>query len=130
MLAPATLRQVTPHANIVPARTAAVLRDVSRIQTPCSSCHLKTLCLPCGLRAEELDTIDQLVYSRRRVLRGEALYRAGDPFKSLYAARIGFFKSAVVMADGRNQITGFEMSGEMMGMDGIESGVHTVSIVA
>ena len=130
MLAPATLRQITPDANIPSARTRPLLRDVNRVQAPCSSCHLKALCLPCGLRADELDTVDQLVHTRRRVLRGEALYRAGDPFKSLYAARIGFFKSVVVMADGRNQITGFVMSGEMLGMDGIESGIHTVSVVA
>jgi CRP/FNR family transcriptional regulator len=78
-----------------------------------------------GLSREEIEHLDQLVYTRRRVKRGETLYRAGDAFNSLYAVRTGFFKSNVILEDGRDQVTGFHMPGEILGMDGIGTEAHT-----
>jgi CRP/FNR family transcriptional regulator len=66
--------------------------------------------------------VEQLVYARRRVKRGEALFTAGDEFKSVYAIHSGFLKTTVLNADGREQVTGFCMPGELLGLDGIGSG--------
>jgi CRP/FNR family transcriptional regulator len=88
------------------------------------------LCLPCGLSGADLDRLDELVYTRRRVKRGESLYQAGDVFKSLYAVRSGFFKSCVLLEDGRDQVTAFHMPGELIGMDGIGSDRHNNNVVA
>jgi CRP/FNR family transcriptional regulator len=96
----------------------------------CTSCALRGLCLPCGLPQEDLDRIDALVYTRRRVRRGESLYRAGDAFHALYAFRTGFFKSCTQTADGRNHVTGFQMAGDLAGLDGIVDGTHTVDVIA
>jgi CRP/FNR family transcriptional regulator len=99
--------------------------NIHQLKTACSSCSLRELCLPMGLSREEIEQLDQLVYTRRRVRRGETIYRAGDPFNSLYAVRTGFFKSNVILEDGRDQVTGFHMPGEILGLDGIGTESHT-----
>jgi CRP/FNR family transcriptional regulator, anaerobic regulatory protein len=88
------------------------------------------LCLRAGLAPEEIQRLDQLVYVRRGLARGEYLYHAGDPFTTLYAIRSGFFKNDLVLKDGRNQIIGFHMPGEILGTDGIASGEYTCNAVS
>lgn len=83
-----------------------------------------------GLSAEEMGQLDTLISSRKRVKRGEALFSVGDRFTSLYAVRSGFFKTCVTTADGRDQVTGFQMAGEIIGLDGIVSDHHACDAVA
>jgi len=96
----------------------------------CSSCNLRELCLPVGLNREDLERMDTLVATRRAVPRGEMLFRAGDDFESLYAVRTGFFKTCVSSEDGRDQVTGFQMAGELLGLDGISNDHHSCDAVA
>jgi CRP/FNR family transcriptional regulator len=103
---------------------------LSRLPQNCGACNLRELCLPCGLNGSEPQLLDDLVYTRKRVKRGESLYRAGGAFDSLYAIRSGFFKSRVVLEDGRDQVTGFHMAGEILGMDGIGTDSHTADALA
>jgi CRP/FNR family transcriptional regulator len=100
------------------------------IKTACSNCNLRELCLPYGLNKCELERLDDLVSTRRRVKRGDHLYRAGAPFDAIYAIRSGFFKTDVLLEDGRDQVTGFQMAGELLGLDGISSEHHTCNAVA
>lgn len=96
----------------------------------CSSCSLRDLCLPVGLSQDEMVKLDALVDQRRTVRRGEALFRRGDPFGAIHAIRAGFFKTCMTTEDGRDQVTGFQMAGEMLGFDGIGSGQHRCDAVA
>jgi CRP/FNR family transcriptional regulator len=96
----------------------------------CSRCNLRELCLPVGLPESDIDELDQLVATRRPVSRGQSLFRAGDRFQSLYAVRTGFFKTCIASDDGREQVTGFQMAGELLGLDGIGTEHHTVDAVA
>ncbi len=105
-------------------------RSIAKVPTKCSSCNLRELCLPCGLTGQDADRVEELVYTRRRVKRGESLYRAGDEFSSLYAVRSGFFKTVQILEDGRDQVTGFHMGGEILGMDGIGPEIHGCNAVA
>ncbi|HRA63159.1 MAG TPA: fumarate/nitrate reduction transcriptional regulator Fnr [Burkholderiaceae bacterium] len=100
------------------------------IRVACSSCNLRELCMPLGLTTDELERVDDLVASRRRVKRGTSLFRNGDPFTNLYAIRTGFFKTCVTSEDGRDQVTGFQMAGEVIGLDGIVNDRHTCDAVA
>lgn len=100
------------------------------LRAACSSCSLKELCLPIGLSEDELMELDVLVSLRKKIKRGEALFRDGDPFDALYAIRTGFMKSTVLMEDGRDQVTGFHMSGEIIGLDGISTERHSCDMVA
>ena len=124
---PANTRRLTlVRANAPRARRV----EVSRMPTRCSSCNLHELCLPCGLTDPDSALFDDMVYTRKRVKRGESLYRAGAAFDSLYAVRSGFFKSSVVLEDGRDQVTGFHMPGEILGLDGIGTEHHTCGATA
>jgi CRP/FNR family transcriptional regulator len=96
----------------------------------CSTCHLKDLCLPCGLEGTDVERLDGLMFARRRVKEGQALYREGDRFQFIYAVRSGTFKSALTLKDGREQVTGFQMAGELLGLDGLANGKHASSATA
>ncbi|MDO9507421.1 fumarate/nitrate reduction transcriptional regulator Fnr [Hydrogenophaga sp.] len=104
--------------------------DAHSIKVACSSCNLRELCLPMGLNPEEMDKLDRVISTRKRIKRGQALFNVGDQFTSLYAVRSGFFKTCVTTADGRDQVTGFQMTGEIIGMDGIVSDHHSCDAVA
>lgn len=104
--------------------------DLAQIRTACSTCSLHELCLPAGLDPEEMERVDHLVKLRRRVKRGEYLYRAGAPLESLFAVRSGFLKSCVVYEDGREQVTAFHMMGEVVGLDAISQEKHTCDTMA
>ena len=103
---------------------------IDKLRVACSTCGLKELCLPIGLSDEELGKLDHLVTLRRTFRKGTNVYRAGDPFDALYAVRYGFFKTMVTAVDGRDQVTGFSMAGELLGMDGIGTDKHTCDAVA
>ncbi len=96
----------------------------------CSSCNLRELCLPVGFSTDELARLDDLVAMRRSVHRGESLFRRGDGFHAVYAVRTGFFKSCTTSADGREQVTGFQMAGELLGFDGLCEAAHQCDAVA
>lgn len=86
--------------------------------------------MPMGLDEKQLRRIDEIIAKRRKVERGAPLYSNGETFSSLYAIRTGFFKTCVTTEDGREQVTGFQMAGEIIGLDGIVSDRHTCNAVA
>ena len=100
------------------------------IKVACSNCNLRELCMPMDLTADELDRIDAVVGVRRKVKRGATLFRNGEKFTSLYAIRTGFFKTCLIAEDGRDQVTGFQMAGEVIGLDGIVNDRHACDAVA
>ena len=104
--------------------------DSQTFKTACSKCNLRELCLPSGLSDNEIDQLDSLIRVRRFYRKGEHAFHAGDQFDSLFAVRSGFFKSNLLNEDGRDQVTGFHMAGELMGLDGISTDRHTCDAVA
>lgn len=88
----------------------------------CAKCNLRETCLSGGVPAEDLKHVENIVYARRQIRRGERLFSAGEEFSSLYAIRSGFFKMSLVDSEGREQVTGFFMGGELLGMGGLGSG--------
>jgi CRP/FNR family transcriptional regulator len=102
----------------------------NKFEVACSSCNLRELCLPGSLCAEDLARVENIVYARRRLKRGESLFNAGAEFGAVYAIRSGFFKTSVVDGEGREQVTGFHMAGELVGLDGLGSGAYNATAVA
>lgn len=100
------------------------------LKAACSQCNLRELCLPFGLSDPEIGRLDDLVGMRRKIRRQHQLYRAGDPFEAIYAIRAGSFKTDVLLEDGREQVTGFQMTGEILGLDGISSECHSCNATA
>ncbi len=99
-------------------------------KSSCVSCSLRELCLPVGLNNEEIEYLGNLINHKFKVRRGEYLLHTGSSFKSLYAVKNGFFKTSVLKADGRQQVTGFYMTGELLGLDAISPEKHTCDTVA
>lgn len=100
------------------------------IKVACSNCNLRELCMPMGLSEHDLERLDDLVTTRRKVKRGSTLFSNGAKFTSLYAIRTGFFKTCLASEDGRDQVTGFQMAGEIIGLDGIVNDQHSCDAVA
>ncbi|HSV48643.1 MAG TPA: cyclic nucleotide-binding domain-containing protein, partial [Ramlibacter sp.] len=108
--------------HFVPRGDSRRAEAIAPLQTLCSTCHLKDLCLPCGLNGSDVQRLDDLMFARRRVMAGEALYHGGERFQYIYAVRSGTFKSSLMLKDGREQVSGFHMAGELMGLDGLAHG--------
>ena len=86
--------------------------------------------MPMGLSEQDLERIDQLVAARKKIKKGDFLFHSGAPFKSIYAIRTGFFKTSVTTEDGRDQVSGFQMAGEIIGLDGIVNDHHACDAIA
>jgi len=111
-------------------RKATALITAAGLKAACSQCKLMELCLPFGMSMREVDRLDELVGARRKVKRQQHLYRAGEIFEAIYAIRTGSFKTDVLLEDGREQVTGFQMTGEILGLDGISNEIHSCNAIA
>lgn len=100
------------------------------LKTACAHCNFHELCQPLGLSVEDVERITHLVSNQKSLKRGDSLYRVGKPFEAFYAIRTGFFKTDVIFEDGRTQVTGFQMEGDILGLDGVGSNVHTCNATA
>jgi CRP/FNR family transcriptional regulator len=105
-------------------------REPSRAQVACSRCALGELCLPRGLTADETERFEQIVHRSRPIQPGEHLFRAGDEFRSVASVRTGCFKSYVIDHEGQEQVLGFHLPGEIIGLDAIHSCKHVANVVA
>lgn len=104
--------------------------DISRIKSSCATCSLRELCLPVGLNEHEIQVLGDVVSHKRKIQRGEYLHRTGSKFQSLFAIRSGFLKTCILEQDGRQQVTGFHMTGELLGLDAISTEIHTCDAIA
>ena len=100
------------------------------VEVACGSCNLSELCIPFGLNKDELDRIESMVTRQHKVTKGSRLFRNGEKFTSLFTIRTGFLKTCISAEDGRAQVTGFQMAGDVLGFDGIASGHHTCNAIA
>ncbi|WP_239351272.1 fumarate/nitrate reduction transcriptional regulator Fnr [Snodgrassella communis] len=100
------------------------------VQKLCEKCSLKILCMPVMLKERELTDLGAVIRQSRRLRKGEYLFRAGESFNAIFAVRTGFFKTMVNSQDGRDQVTGFFMSGELLGLDGICNNTHGCDAMA
>ncbi|HEX8594538.1 MAG TPA: fumarate/nitrate reduction transcriptional regulator Fnr [Pseudomonas sp.] len=103
---------------------------VQSIKTLCANCGVRELCLSTGLSNADVERLSSIVTQRLRIKKGAPLYHAGEPLRSLYAIRYGFFKTSITSEDGREQITGFQMAGDMLGIDAIGENRHVCNALA
>ena len=88
----------------------------------CHSCRMNNLCIPLALDTDELDKLDQLdalILRKNPLQPREGVFFSGDQFTSIYAVRSGSIKSFCIDPDGREQVTGFYLPGEIFGWDGL-----------
>jgi CRP/FNR family transcriptional regulator len=93
----------------------------------CQDCSLFRLCIPVGIDQSELRELDRIILRHRPIQRGDHLFKDGEVFHSIYAVRSGSLKTYGLTADGREQVTGFFLPGEIVGLDAIGGGQHSCS---
>lgn len=91
----------------------------------CTQCGVYQLCLPLGLHQADLTLLESIVKRKELYKRGQLLFRAGDPFDFIYAIRSGSVKTYVCTQDGRAQITGFHIAGDLLGLSALASGRYS-----
>ncbi|WNO07589.1 fumarate/nitrate reduction transcriptional regulator Fnr [Teredinibacter sp. KSP-S5-2] len=102
----------------------------SNPQVNCADCRLASICLPISLEIEDINKLDDIIQRGRPVQKGDHIYHAGNEFKSVYALRSGAVKTIKVTQDGQEQVTGFYLPGELIGMDGLATNNHSNSAIA
>jgi CRP/FNR family transcriptional regulator len=91
---------------------------------------MNPLCIPDALSSRDRERFDSLIGAPRTLQRGRHLYMVGDPFKAIFVVRCGSFKTSLTTSEGREQVTGFQMAGDLLGIDGISSDAYTGYAVA
>jgi CRP/FNR family transcriptional regulator len=109
---------------------AAKILAFREVNRHCASCAVRDLCVPVGLDSDAVDSLDRLISSHTRIRKRASVYRPGDAFSALYAVRLGTFKTLMLAEDGREQVTGFHMAGEILGHDGICDNAHVCQAIA
>lgn len=104
--------------------------DLGRLRRSCANCSLRALCLPEGISPAEVEQLDNLVKQRVPMDRGQELFHAGQRFNDIYVVRSGTVRTAQAGAPGEEQVIGFHLPGEMLGLDAISSGYHQCTAVA
>ena len=90
----------------------------------CVPCQLREECIAGCMARSAPHSAGQLLIGRRRVRKGEYLYREGQPFRFIYAVRYGTLKTAFALDDGDEQVSGFFFAGELIGLEGLARGRH------
>lgn len=111
-------------------RRRAEVFPIREFKTHCPKCGMRELCLPAGLDAGALYALDAMVTRQTRLKKGNELYRVGEPFTELYAIRVGSCKTVILAEDGREQIIGYHMLGDIIGMDGVNTERHACDAIA
>ena len=114
--------------TIAPATPTVV--SISSLRSHCATCSMRTLCLPVGLTEADLDELEAVLGNRTKLKKGDALFHNGATFTALYAVKLGSLKTTVLSDDGREQVAGYHMPGDLLGLDGMGSNRHGCEAIA
>jgi CRP/FNR family transcriptional regulator, anaerobic regulatory protein len=123
-----TSKPMARSAPAVHARPELVPLSADKIH--CAHCAVRGRCLPATLDGEHLRCFDELVGSQLRLRKRTALFVAGDDFRALYLIRSGSCMTSILDEDGREQVIGHHMPGDVVGLDGIAASRHTCTAMA
>ena len=100
------------------------------LRASCQNCSLIELCLPRGLDGDDLSALDDLIQQRRLVQKGEQIFSQGQKTGCIFAVRSGSVKTFTTAKNGEEQILGFHLPGELLGLDGLDNKIHSCSAIA
>ncbi len=118
---------MTAAVRMMPTRPLAARAADSEVCSPvtCRDCGIYGLCREVNGPDVDLRLLETIVRNRKLFKRGELLYRIGEPLRAIYAIRCGSVKTYVLTNDGRVQITGFHITGELLGLGAIAADRYT-----
>lgn len=118
---------VNSSCNNKKNKSQSTVVDLNSLKVMCKECSLHQLCLPKSIQDEDLNRLENIIERKMPLKRGGHLFNEGDPFTAIYVVRAGSLKSYSTTIDGQEQITGFHLPGELVGLEAIGSGVHPCS---
>ena len=108
-----------------------LLRDVSRDVAGCTVCTLRRICMPVDIQNADVRLLfERLVSTRIRLRKGDVLFRSGERFTALFAVRVGSLKTVTLTDDGTEQVSGYHLPGEIVGVEGIGNDVYACQAIA
>lgn len=99
--------------------------DIDHLKVSCTQCSLRELCFTSGMNQTELNDMEQVVEQARPLHKHDYLFRNGDEAVAIYAVRSGCVKTVTESASGEEQIVGFHLPGELLGLDGFADETHS-----
>jgi CRP/FNR family transcriptional regulator len=102
---------------------------IREIRTSCCNCSLSELCLPHGMSGEDMNALDQIVKHQQPYQPGQHVFRVGDQSHALFAVRAGALKSYCTTEGGDEQVLGFALPGELVGLDGMSDDAYASNSV-
>ncbi len=108
----------------------SVVKITRASQPHCQTCALNSLCLPLSLNDDDMDKLDDIIRRGRPIQKGAILFQQGEPFQSVYAVRTGALKTYTLDSSGEEQITGFHLASELIGLSGYDSGTYPLTAKA
>lgn len=106
------------------------IENVYNNPVSCRDCRMSTLCIPLSLRPDELYKLDQIIQRGSPYQARHSVFNSGDKFTSVYAVRSGSIKSFCIDDEGREQVTGFYLPGEIFGWDGLAENYYQNTAIA
>jgi len=106
---------------------AAPLRGA---QPHCQTCSLNALCMPLSLTENDMERLDDIIRRGRPIQKGQLLFQQGEEFQSVFAVRTGALKTYTLASNGEEQITGFHLASELIGLSGYDAGSYPLTAKA
>lgn len=110
--------------------TPAVHAPLRGNQPHCQTCSLNALCLPLSLNDSDMERLDDIIRRGRPIQKGQLLFQQGEPFQSVFAVRTGALKTYTLASNGEEQITGFHLASELVGLAGYDNGNYPLTAKA
>ncbi len=104
--------------------------QASGLKASCHQCSLSKLCLPIAVGDADMDRLEDIIQQGRSFSRGETIFRQSEPARSCFAVRSGAVKTTILNANGEEQVSGFFLPGEMIGLDSISGGAYACTAYA
>ncbi|GKT11089.1 MAG: CRP/FNR family transcriptional regulator, anaerobic regulatory protein [Thiomicrorhabdus sp.] len=102
----------------------------SAFNASCQSCGLQKVCFPTGLLKTDIERLDHIVDRKAPLKKNQHLFQAGEQFVSLFAIRAGVIKLYSFSDTGEEIIHGFYLPGDVMGVDALNTKMHSLSAIA
>lgn len=106
------------------------LEDSTDQKVVCAECGLVRMCVPMGFNAADITHFGAIMKRPRTLRRGDQLFGSGNPFNSIFVLRSGAVKCYVPCEDGNEQVIGFYLQGDLVGLDSVGSNKHICSAEA
>ena len=121
---------MSPSDVVFPRTGPAIMADDGDALSFCSTCAFSQACLSEGMDKHALMDLHVLVEHVGPVHAGEHLFREGDPFVAIAAVRTGTVKTYQIDRNGHEQVLGFHLPGEVIGLNAIHGDRYPCNAVA